>query len=324
MKHSDIAVKKCMDMSGKTFGRWSVLSDYVLSDRGERKWLCRCTCGTERYVLERGLLYGGSVSCGCLRTERRQQALTMDLTGKVFGELTVVRRVESKKGSAGARWLCRCSCGEEYEVLGTLLVNGKRTRCPSNLHAKNYTYVDITGKRFGLLVALEPARRGDSSGSVIWRCRCDCGNEIEVSYNKLMYTNQKSCGCRKKEHNQKLNTFLTHVSGTSVDILKSKKIPADNTTGYRGVYWIRGKYVAKIVFQKKAYYLGAFDKIEEAVLARKEAEEILFDGTAAFYEKWKEKAEKDPIWAEKNPMQVLVKKDAVGNFDVSFLPTEIS
>ncbi len=293
----------------------------MMTEKGQRKWLCRCDCGTERYVLERGLLYGGSVSCGCLRTERRQQALTMDLTGRVFGDLTVVRRSESKKASsAGARWLCRCSCGEDYEVLGTLLVNGKRTRCPSNVHTKNYAYVDITGKRFGRLVALEPVRRGDSSGSVIWHCRCDCGNEVEVSYNKLMYTNQKSCGCQKKEHEQKLNSYLTHVSGTSMDILKSKKIPTDNTTGYKGVYLIRGKYVAKIVFQKKAYYLGAFDKIEEAAQVRKEAEEILFDGVAAHYDRWKAKADQDPVWAEENPIQISVTQGSDKQLLVEMLP----
>ena len=45
-------------------------------------------------------------------------------------------------------------------------------------------------------------------------------------------------------------------------------MPADNTTGYKGVYFVRGKYVAKIVFQKKAYYLGNFDDIEEKIIER--------------------------------------------------------
>lgn len=101
------------------------------------------------------------------------------------------------------------------------------------------------------MVAQYPSKRYDKSGSVIWHCKCDCGNEIDVPYNSLVYCNQKSCGCQKKEHDQKLQTFLTHVAGTSVDMLKSKKIPTDNTTGYKGVYLIRGKYVAKIVFQNE-------------------------------------------------------------------------
>ena len=56
--------------AGDRIGRWTVLGEYELTGRNERKWLCRCDCGTERYVLERSLLYGGSESCGCLRKER--------------------------------------------------------------------------------------------------------------------------------------------------------------------------------------------------------------------------------------------------------------
>ena len=226
---------------GQRFGRWTVPGQQMVTARGERKWLCRCDCGTERYVLERSLLYNGSESCGCLRKERTTEALSTDLTGKQFGELTVIRKVSAGGKTKGVCWLCKCSCGADYEVLGTLLMTGRRTRCPGRAHQKNYAFADVTGRKFGRLTALYPAKRYDKSGSVIWRCKCDCGNEVDVSYNSLMYTSVVSCGCQKKEHDQKLRTFLTHVAGTSVDILKSKKVPTDNTTGYKGVYLIRGK-----------------------------------------------------------------------------------
>lgn len=293
---------------GDKIGRWTIKGEYVLTDKGERKWQCRCECGTERYVLERSLLYGGSVSCGCLRRERAQQVNSPDLTGKQFGELTVLHKVGNSRHGL-VQWLCKCSCGEEYVVPGTLLVTGRRTRCPSKVHQKNYAYSDITGQRFERLVALYPARRNDKSGSVIWHCRCDCGNEVDVPYNQLVYTSQKSCGCQKKEHDRKLQTFLTRVAGTSVDLVKSKKLPSDNTTGYKGVYYIRGKYVAKIVFQKKQYLLGTYERIEDAAEARKEAEEVLFDGVAEHYRKWKERADADAEWGEQNPVQVLVTQE---------------
>lgn len=57
-------------MVGQKYGRWNIIGEFVLTKRKERKWLCRCDCGTERYVLERSLLYGGSDSCGCLRKEK--------------------------------------------------------------------------------------------------------------------------------------------------------------------------------------------------------------------------------------------------------------
>lgn len=240
--------------------------------------------------------------------KEKAKKLGWDLTGQKFGDLTVIRRIENSRSGA-SRWLCGCVCGADYEVLGTLLTNGKRTRCTSRAHGKNYAFADITGQRFGRLTALYPSRRYDKSGSVIWRCRCDCGTETDISYNSLMYTKLKSCGCQKKEHDQKLRTYLTHVDGTSVDMLKSKKIPADNTTGHKGVYLVRGRYMAKIVFQKKQYYLGTYDRIEDAVTARKAAEEVLFDSVAEHYRCWKRKAELDPEWAEANPIRIHVTQE---------------
>lgn len=238
--------------------------------------------------------------------------------GAIIGRWTVLDDcIISSKGEK--KRLCKCSCGADYVVQGSLLITGRRTRCSSKAHQKNYAYTDITGQRFERLVALYPSRRYDKSGSVIWHCRCDCENEVDVSYNSLMYANQKSCGCQKKEHDRKLQTFLTHVAGTSIDMLKSKKVPTDNTTGYRGVYLIRGKYVAKIVFQKKQYFLGAYEKIEDAAKARKEAEKVLFDGVAGHYRKWKELADDDPEWALQNPVQVIVNQ-ADKRLNVTLLP----
>ena len=96
------------------------------------------------------------------------------------------------------------------------------------------------------------------------------------------YDSPPRCGCRKKEHDQELGTLLTHVGGTSLEMIQSQKLPRDNTTGYKGVYLVRGKYLAKIVFQKKQYFLGTYDSIEEAAAARKSAEALLFGETAAF------------------------------------------
>ena len=146
------------------------------------------------------------------------------------------------------------------------------------------------------------------------------GNSIDIPYNWLAYTGMQSCGCQKREHEKNLHSFLTHVNGTSVDMIKSKKIPSDNTTGYRGVYLIKGKYVAKIVFQQKAYYLGTYENIEQAIKARKEAEHLLFDGTASHYERWKARAETDPEWAEENPLQIIVSKKNSNELSVTFLP----
>lgn len=57
---------------------------------------------------------------------------------------------------------------------------------------------DITGQRFGRLTVL-----GDSGErfhrSVVWHCRCDCGNELDVPSTYLQSGQVKSCGNCKGE-----------------------------------------------------------------------------------------------------------------------------
>lgn len=64
-----------LDLTGQTFGRWTVLS---VADHPKRKkyFLCRCQCGAERAVRIDGLTSGKNQSCGCLRNERVRQTMT--------------------------------------------------------------------------------------------------------------------------------------------------------------------------------------------------------------------------------------------------------
>lgn len=80
---------------GQVYTRWTIIGDSVVTSSNQRKWPCRCQCGTQRYVLERSLRSGGSTSCGCLRKERSRQARSPELTGKRFGSLTVLRKAET-------------------------------------------------------------------------------------------------------------------------------------------------------------------------------------------------------------------------------------
>ncbi len=51
----------------------------------------------------------------------------IDLTGKVFGHLTVLRQAPSRGGKT--YWLCKCDCGTEKEIRGTSLSGGITTHC---------------------------------------------------------------------------------------------------------------------------------------------------------------------------------------------------
>ena len=117
-----------------------------------------------------------------------------------------------------------------------------------------------------------------------------------------------------------MGDLLTRVNGTSIDMIKSKKLPADNTSGVKGVYYQKGKWIAKIVFQQKQYHLGKYDTIEEAAEARRQAESVLFDGVAAHYDRWKARADIDPEWAKENPIVITVNKKSSSELDVQLSP----
>ena len=49
-----------------------------------------------------------------------------DLTGQVFGQLTVIQRAENDK-YGNTRWLCRCDCGKECIVAASALKSGQKS-----------------------------------------------------------------------------------------------------------------------------------------------------------------------------------------------------
>jgi hypothetical protein len=63
---------------------------------------------------------------------------------------------------------------------------------------------DITGKRFGKLVATKATGKQKYKAN-IWECLCDCGNKFETIVATLNRGSATSCGCSKKERIGKLN-----------------------------------------------------------------------------------------------------------------------
>ena len=58
--------------------------------------------------------------------------------------------------------------------------------------------LDLTGQRFGMLVVIGFAGKSNNGHSK-WLCKCDCGNEVTVSYEALKRGDYKSCGCYRSE-----------------------------------------------------------------------------------------------------------------------------
>ena len=58
--------------------------------------------------------------------------------------------------------------------------------------------IDMTGRVIGRLLVIEECGR-NSCGEALWRCRCECGNEIIVRGSDLRSERTTSCGCYQRE-----------------------------------------------------------------------------------------------------------------------------
>lgn len=118
------------DLSGRRFGRLSVVER--AANRGKSTmWLCKCECGATTTVSAGDLKLGKQKSCGCLRLEKSRNQ-EVDLTGKQFGRLTVIRKAEPIKfrdGHIKHRWECLCECGKTSLVRTDYLLQGRTKSC---------------------------------------------------------------------------------------------------------------------------------------------------------------------------------------------------
>jgi len=68
--------------------------------------------------------------------------------------------------------------------------------------SNRYGERDIAGLRSGKLTAIEPTKMRHPDNSVIWLCRCDCGNEKLYPTYYITGKQIKSCGCVYKVSDQ--------------------------------------------------------------------------------------------------------------------------
>lgn len=74
------------DLTGKQFGRLTVLAFAGRDSTGKDRWKCRCQCGVEKIVRGDHLLGGRSHSCRCLSREKAaENARTMGRKNVIHG-----------------------------------------------------------------------------------------------------------------------------------------------------------------------------------------------------------------------------------------------
>lgn len=113
--------------------------------------------------------------------------------GYRVGRLTAEEPTGEKKAGYTV-WKCRCDCSGEIALDTRCLQRGTVRDCGCSTVVRPGQR-DISGLRFGKLVALRPTERRGSNGDTVWLCRCDCGNEVTAELGRLTGGCRKSCGC---------------------------------------------------------------------------------------------------------------------------------
>lgn len=119
--------RQAEDLTGKHFGKLTVLRRGPNNQQNRTCWICRCSCGNEVTVSAMRLKSGHTRSCGCLCNAYSHRAL--DLSGRRFGLLTALYRVKDKNNPRKAVWHCRCDCGNEVDVWAGSLTRGLTQSC---------------------------------------------------------------------------------------------------------------------------------------------------------------------------------------------------
>ena len=171
-------------------------------------------------------------------------------------------------------------------IVNTLVqVTSSPNRVMIAVNKANYTAeMSSRTKAFNVSMLTVTGYAGKEDGQHLWRCKCDCGKETVVRQTNLQSGKTKSCGCLQEKQ---LLENLKLCEGTSVTILEAgrRRLRPTNTSGVTGVYRNRrtGRWCAQITFKRKTYYLGAYEKKDDAIRARKRGEGLHENFIAWYY-----------------------------------------
>lgn len=230
-------MSKPLNLVGKRFGHLVVISRSDNSSSGITRWNCLCDCGNKCVVNGSKLVIGHTSSCGCIR---RSTGFPIDLTGYIFGRLTVIGKKDASV------YICKCSCGDGtiLEVSRKNLVNGHTQSCgclKRELSSKRNTR-DLVGQKFGRLTVLERSGSTDK-GLALWKCLCECGTIKIVDGSHLVNGYTRSCGCLQAERRIEVHTKWIGIEQDIISHFRrmkqrcyDKNYPDYFRWGGRGIY----------------------------------------------------------------------------------------
>lgn len=189
------------DLIGKQFTRLTVREldeSRKYSNNGKKRlryYICDCVCGNTVSVCSSDLRSGGVKSCGCLARETSASEACHkinDLTGKTFGEVTVIKRVESyvnydNNGNkyTQSRYLVRCNhCGKEFITYYNALTTGRTKSCGCMHSSHGEEAIRKILEQYNLNYKSEywfDDLRGPNNGYLRYDfCLLDDNNEVEL------------------------------------------------------------------------------------------------------------------------------------------------
>lgn len=117
---------------------------------------------------------------------------TGDLTGQIFGKLTVLEEAIKRKNNR--YWRCQCECGEIVETFQGGLLKGTASSCG----CRDGSGLCKIGDKYGHWTILSQAESKDSHK--YWLCKCRCGTIKKVIQGNLRAKGiAESCNkCKKK------------------------------------------------------------------------------------------------------------------------------
>lgn len=213
------------------------------------------------------------------------------------GELTV-DRVYLHKGRLYAE--CTCSCSEKCEPQYSSLKSGRTNTCG------HISATDLTEQinEYGIKALYKTGER--KKECYVWRCLCTCGKEFDVP--SADFQIRKSCGhaqddARKNNIKAAQKEYIRYSEDGTNAIVLTSKVYKNNKSGCKGVCWnsTSKRWQSSIRFKGKYYYLGVYEDLDDAIKARKIAEEHTHkdflkwfsEERTTLYEKIDNRSEKD-------------------------------
>jgi hypothetical protein len=115
-------------IEGQKNGMLTFISFYGKDRFGHSLFLSKCDCGNEVICNGAAVRFGRISSCGCIRRKKASERVKYDLTGKIFGYLSVLREVGSTRRNE-ILWMCKCKCGKEKVINSSYLLSGHTKSC---------------------------------------------------------------------------------------------------------------------------------------------------------------------------------------------------